>query len=46
VATAATFNTARQTAKVTGTTRGAGAGRGGGGARNRGQFMPGRRGHM
>ena len=46
VATAATFNTAQQTAKVTGTTTGAGAGRGGGGARNRGQFMPGRRGHM
>jgi len=46
VATAATFNTAQQTAKVTGTTRGAGAGQGGGGARNRGQFMPGRRGHM
>src|SRR6266536_44935 len=46
VATGATFNTARQAAKVTGTTRGAGAGQGGGGARNRGQFMPGRRGHM
>ena len=46
VATAATFNTAQQTAKVTGTTTGACAGRGGGGARNRGQFMPGRRGHM
>src|SRR6266702_2247893 len=46
VATAATFNTAQQTAKVTGTTRGAGAGQGGGGARNRGNFMPGRRGHM
>src|SRR6266566_5227941 len=46
VATAATFNTAQQTAKVTGTTTGAGAGRGGGGARNRGNFMPGRRGHM
>jgi hypothetical protein len=46
VATAATFSTAQQTAKVTGTTRGAGAGRGGGGAGNRGQFMPGRRGHM
>ena len=45
-ATAATFNTARQTAKVTGTTTGAGAGRGGGGARNRGNFMPGRHGHM
>jgi hypothetical protein len=46
VATAATFNTAQQTAKVTGTTGGAGAGQGGGGARNRGNFMPGRRGHM
>ncbi len=46
VATGATFNTARQAAKVTGTTRGAGAGQGGGGARNRGQFMPGRRGHV
>ncbi len=46
VATAATFNTAQQTAKVAGTTRGAGAGQGGGGARNRGNFMPGRRGHM
>jgi hypothetical protein len=46
VATAATFNTAQQTAKVTGTTAGAGAGRGGGGARNRGNFMPGRHGHM
>src|SRR5690242_4275619 len=46
VATAATFNTAQQTAKVTGTTRGAGAGRGGGGARNRGNFMMGRRGHV
>ena len=46
VATAATFNTAQQTAKVTGTTTGAGAGQAGGGARNRGQFMPGRRGHM
>jgi hypothetical protein len=46
VATAAMFNTARQTAKVTGTTTGAGAGRGGGGARNRGNFMPGRHGHM
>jgi hypothetical protein len=46
VATAATFNTAQQTAKVTGATRGAGVGRGGGGAGNRGQFMPGRRGHM
>ena len=46
VATAATFNIAQQTAKVTGTTRGAGAGQAGGTARNRGQFMPGRRGHM
>ena len=46
VATAATFNTAQQTAKVTGTTRGAGAGQAGGTARNRGQFMPGRRGHV
>jgi hypothetical protein len=46
VATAATFNTAQQTAKVTGTTRGAGAGRAGGGARNRANFMMGRRGHM
>ena len=46
VATAVTFNTAQQTAKVTGTTTGAGTGRAGGGARNRGQFMPGRRGHM
>jgi hypothetical protein len=46
VATAATFNTAQQTAKVTGTNTGAGAGRGGGGARNRGNFMMGRRGHV
>jgi hypothetical protein len=46
VATAATFSTAQQTAKVTGTTAGAGAGQAGGGARNRGNFMPGRRGHM
>jgi hypothetical protein len=46
VATGATFNTAQQTAKVTGTTTGAGAGRGGGGARNRGNFMPGRHGHV
>ena len=46
VATAATFNTAQQAAKVTGTTRGAGAGQAGGGAHNRGNFMPGRRGHM
>src|SRR5207302_6511539 len=45
VATAATFNTAQQTAKVTGTTRRAGAGQAGGGAHNRGNFMPGRRGH-
>jgi hypothetical protein len=46
VATAATFNTAQQTAKVAGTTTGANVGNGGGGARNRGNFMPGRRGHM
>jgi hypothetical protein len=46
VATGATFNTAAQTAKVTGTTRGAGAGQAGGGARNRGNFMMGRRGHV
>ncbi len=46
VAIGATFNTAKQAAKVTGTTTGATAGRGGGGARNRGNFMPGRRGHM
>jgi len=46
VATGATFNTAQQTAKVTATTTGANAGNPGGGARNRGQFMPGRRGHM
>jgi hypothetical protein len=46
VATGATFNTAQQTAKVTGTNAGAGAGRGGGGARNRGNFMMGRRGHV
>jgi hypothetical protein len=46
VATGATFNIAQQTAKVTGTTRGAGAGQGGGGARNRGNFMMGRRGHV
>jgi len=46
VATGATFSTAQQTAKVTGTTRGAGAGQGGGGARNRGNFMMGRRGHV
>src|SRR6201986_2518207 len=46
VATAATFTTAQQTAKVTGTTRGARPGRGGGGAGNRGNFMMGRRGHV
>jgi hypothetical protein len=46
VATGATFNTAQQTAKVTGTTRGARPGRGGGGAGNRGNFMMGRRGHV
>ncbi|HEY2285443.1 MAG TPA: hypothetical protein VGH88_06835, partial [Streptosporangiaceae bacterium] len=46
VATAATFNTAQQTARVTGTTTGATPGRGGGGARNRGNFMMGRRGHV
>jgi len=46
VATGATFNTAQQTATVTGTTTGARAGRGGGGARNRGNFMMGRRGHV
>ena len=46
VATGARFNTAQQTAKVTGTTTGAGACRGGGGAGNRGNFMPGRRGHV
>src|SRR5690242_19697114 len=46
VATAATFNTAQQAAKVTGTTQGARPGRGGGGARNRGNFMMGRRGHV
>jgi hypothetical protein len=46
VATGATFNTAQQTAKVTGTTTGATPGRGGGGARNRGNFMMGRRGHV
>jgi len=46
VATGATFNTARQTAKVTATTTGANAGNAGGGAGNRGQFMPGRRGHV
>jgi len=46
VATGATFSTTAQTAKVTGTTRGAGAGQAGGGARNRGNFMMGRRGHV
>jgi hypothetical protein len=46
VATGATFNTTQQTAKVTVTNTGAGAGRGGGGARNRGNFMMGRRGHV
>jgi hypothetical protein len=46
VATGATFNTAQQTAKVTGTTTGATPGRPGGGARNRGNFMMGGRGHM
>jgi hypothetical protein len=46
VATGATFNSTQQTATVTGTTRGAGAGQGGGGARNRGNFMMGRRGHV
>ena len=46
VATGATFNTAQQTAKVTTTNTGANAGNAGGGARNRGNFMPGRRGHV
>jgi hypothetical protein len=46
VATAATYNTAQQAAKVTGTTQGARPGRGGGGAHNRGNFMMGRRGHV
>jgi hypothetical protein len=46
VATGATFNTAQQTAKVTGANTGANPGRGGGGARNRGNFMMGRRGHV
>ena len=46
VATGATFTTTPQTAKVTATTAGATAGNAGGGARNRGQFMPGRRGHV
>jgi hypothetical protein len=46
VATGATFNTAQQTAKVTATNTGATAGNAGGGARNRGNFMMGRRGHL
>ncbi len=46
VATGATFNTAQQTAKVTGATAGANPGRRGGGARNRGNFMMGRPGHV
>jgi hypothetical protein len=46
VATAATFSATQQTAKVAATTTGANAGPAGGGARNRGNFMPGRRGHM
>ena len=47
VAIGATFTTTQQTAKVTATTTGAAAGAAaGGGARNRGNFMPGRRGHM
>jgi len=46
VATAATFATAQQAAKVTATTTGANAGTAGGSAGNRGQFMPGRRGHV
>jgi hypothetical protein len=46
VAIGAAFTTAQQTAKVTATTTGARAGRGGGGAGNRGNFMPGRRGHV
>jgi hypothetical protein len=46
VATAATFSTAQQTAKATGATAGASAGAAGGSARNRGNFMPGRRGHV
>jgi hypothetical protein len=46
VATGATFNTTQQTAKVTATNTGANAGNAGGGARNRGNFMMGRRGHM
>jgi hypothetical protein len=46
VATGATFNTTQQTAKVAATSTGANAGNAGGGARNRGNFMMGRRGHM
>jgi hypothetical protein len=46
VATGATFTTAQQTAKVTATSTGATAGSTGGGARNRGNFMMGGRGHM
>jgi hypothetical protein len=46
VATGATFATAQQVAKVTATNTGATAGAAGGGARNRGNFMMGRRGHM
>jgi hypothetical protein len=46
VALGAMFSTTRQTAKVTATNTGANAGNAGGGARNRGNFMPGRRGHM
>jgi len=46
VAAGATFSNAQQTAKVTATNTGANAGKAGGGARNRGNFMPGRRGHM
>ena len=45
-ATGAMFSTAQQTAKVTAANTGANAGNAGGGARNRGNFMPGRRGHM
>jgi len=46
VAAGAAFTTTQQTAKVTATNTGANAGNGGGGARNRGNFMMGRRGHM
>ncbi len=46
VATGATFSTAQQTAKVTATNTGANVGNAGGGARNRGNFMMGRRGHV